>query len=133
VGYSALLSRYLVFIHLLATIAILTTSLGLAEKLTFISLILVSLSLKMYQQLHRHIFHINYQLNKGWQIALSNGIYSMNILPSTIISPNIIVLHFKSKNHPKQTLFICQDMMSNTEFRRLNVTLKISGLSQTIR
>jgi hypothetical protein len=66
---------------------------------------------------------IRYQDGTGWNINDDPVL----ILPSTVVTPFAIWLHFRGQPARKKALLIMKDAMPDTEFRRLIVKLKISA------
>ena len=66
---------------------------------------------------------ICYCSESGWDIDGE----SVSIMPSTVLTPFAVWLHYKDPNSGKKALLILHDAMSETDFRRLIVKLKISS------
>lgn len=76
--------------------------------------------------------YLRHSASNGWEIAWSlNSFYTVEILPSTVLSSQVIWLHIKQQQKPKQMLFIVRDALSDSEFRRLKVQLKIQGINKS--
>lgn len=59
----------------------------------------------------------------GWRVNEQ----AVLILPSTVLTPYAIWLHFKPEGARKQALLIVSDALPTAEFRRLTVKLKTSA------
>lgn len=75
-----------------------------------------------------------YQLHQvtldDWQlICLNTPPQKIHILPTTVISRFVIVLHFYLANKQWQSLVIMNDALSEKNYRDLVVSLKISRAS----
>jgi hypothetical protein len=70
----------------------------------------------------RHV-EIRYTEGTGWHLAEEQ----VSILPSTVLTPFAIWLHFKPQAGRKKAVLIVKDALSESEFRRLTVKLKISA------
>jgi len=115
--------------HFLAIVATYQNSLDISIKVTIILLILISLTRNLKREFQFQSVFIRISLQKGWEITfVDNCFIAMEILPSSVISPYFIVLHFKPQKMPKQTLFIFKDALVDDEYRKLVVQLKILGL-----
>jgi len=68
---------------------------------------------------------------KGWEFAdFDNVFFQMQVMPSTVLTPYFLILHFQPHNHSKRTILICRDALIDDEYRKLLVILKISGLKK---
>jgi len=118
--------------HIIALLAAVFNALAIFYKLVIICLILVSLF--YYVKTMNQCFFIRYSTLSGWEIAYSETLfYPVRILPSTVITSYIIVLHFASTSTQKQkkrSELICKDALIDDQYRSLKVALKISGLSK---
>ncbi len=66
----------------------------------------------------------------GWQLAkIENDYQNIMILPTTVLTVQFIVLHFQFQAGRKQALFIMKDALEKSDYQRLLVELKVSGLS----
>lgn len=123
VGPSRRLKYALLAVHGLALTACLTSAFPWPGKL------LLSLALPVYlfftvRNIDRHPVAIRYTEGMGWNIAGEQA----TILPSTVLTPFAIWLHFKPQlARKKKALLIVKDAMADSEFRRLTVKLKISA------
>lgn len=122
VGSSRRLKYALLAGHGLALIACLISALPWPGKL------LLSLALPVHlffaaRNVDRQHVTIRYQEGSGWNIDDEQ----VTILPSTVLTPFAIWLHFKPQSARKKALLIVKDAMSESEFRRLIVKLKISA------
>lgn len=113
--------------HLLAIVASVLNALALGYKITLVIFILISLFFYLRKEVKFKDTSIRYNSLSGWKIAQENSVYiPTQILPSTVITPYLIVLHLKIDNNQKPTLLICKDALIDGEFRKLTVELKIS-------
>jgi hypothetical protein len=118
--------------HFVALLASVLNALAMLYKLAIICSILISLF--YYVKTMNQCFFIRYGALSGWEIAYSENLYyPIKILPSTVITSYLIVLHFAfttKQNKKKRTALICKDALIADEYRSLKVELKISGLSK---
>lgn len=122
VGPSRRLKYALLAVHGLALSACLISALPWPGKL----LLSLALPVHLYfavRTLDRRHFPILYTEGAGWRLAEEQ----VSILPSTVLTPFAIWLHFKPQAARKKALLIVKDAMSESEFRRLTVKLKISA------
>ena len=115
-------------VHVFAIIASTLNALALGYKIALIICILISLFVYLRKEAVFKGVSIRYDSLSGWEMAQpSNAVYRhIQILPSTVITPYLIVLHLKTNNNQKPTLLICKDALIGDGFRRLMVELKIS-------
>ena len=66
---------------------------------------------------------IRYCSESGWDIDGE----AVSIMPSTVLTPFAVWLHYKYHDSGSKALLILHDAMSETDFRRLIVKLKISS------
>ncbi len=133
VHQSSLLIQALWVTHIIAFAAVLLTSIVLMLKLVIILLISISLFFYIKREIKRADFFIRYSQAFGWEIAYQeNYFHSFDVLPSTVLTSYLIVLHIKQQNRGKQTILICKDTLNNDDFRKLMVELKMSGLQKDV-
>ncbi len=95
--------------------------------------ILFSFLLYLKKQLEFGEIFVRHSSLRGWELAdLDGKYYSIEVLPSTIITSILLVLHFKQQSKPKQTILICKDALINDDYRKLMVALRISGLKKDV-
>lgn len=120
-------------LHSIAFAAVFLSTIALLYKIIIAGLVVISLLFYLKQEIKFSGLHIRYGSVFGWEIAYSeNHFQSILILPSTVLTPYIVVLHFKQQNTKKQTILICRDALKKDEFRKLMVELKISGLQKDV-
>lgn len=122
----------LIITHALAIFAGLANSLFWFYKL--IALIVVGCSLFVYLRRYHYQFQpyqLKYNEDSVWSVAITdNDFQTMQILPSSVITTWLIVLHFRLENGKRQDLVILNDALNQQDYRSLAVSLKIAGLSQ---
>jgi len=129
VRQSSMLVFGLVLLHIAAIFAAIQNGLNISAKMTLIFMILISLFVYLKRESQFYSVYIRYGITNGWEIAFSENKFSaVEILPSTVVSSHLIVLHFKQPQHLKQTLFILKDALVGDEYRKLMVQLRIVGL-----
>lgn len=120
----------LVIIHSLAAIASFSNGLPLLYK--FFAVLSVISSAIFYGRDYKNFqpYYIRYNEAVGWQLAKTENNYQvLNILPTTVLTAQIIVLHFRLQTGKKQSLVIVNDALETEDYRSLLVELKISGLA----
>ena len=127
---SLLLTRWLVFLHAIAIVAVFINALDLIYKVIITLMVLVSLLVYLKREINFHDLIIRYSTEFGWEVAYSeNNFDAIEVLDSTVITRYIIILNF-IQNKKKQTILICRDALFYDEYRKLMVKLKISGISR---
>lgn len=121
--------RWLVIIHGLAAVAGLANALPWLYKL--IILIAVACSFLFYLRRY-HLQFESYQIkchaDSVWFIADKNGDFQvMEILPSSVITTGLMVLHYRLENGKRHSLVILNDALNETDYRALAVALKIAS------
>jgi len=116
--------QLLIIIHLLALIASLSNSLAWPIKLA-VFFAVIGHGYRQNQQIKRPLPSVQHTTEKGWQI---DGM-AVTILPSTVVTPWLIFLHFR-RNLQRHTLLIPQDALSGDEFKQLIVRLKTTFHNQ---
>ena len=131
INQSPVLIKWLVLLHVTAIIAASLAALEPSYKIVIISMALLSLLFYLKRELRFHSLSIVHSMASGWEISLSdNQFYPVKILASTVITPYLIVLHYKIQNKQKQTILICKDALIADDYRKLMVELKISGIQK---
>ncbi len=133
VNSSSLLLYGLIVFHALAIVAVALTGLLISIQILLDFVIIVSLYFYSQKEFYnKNGIRLRYSSSYGWAISINNSEFiPLTLLPSTVISSYLLVLHFKTDKSKKKTIFIVSDSMNKTDFRKLLVTLKITGLSDT--
>lgn len=127
---SILLIKSLIVLHALAVISVCIPPLFFVYKVALLIAVLISLFVSTNKELKSKKCNISHSLI-GWEISYSeNDFSSIEILPSTVITPYFLVLHFRQQNQAKQTILIGMDALNDDEYRKLIVTLRIFGLKK---
>jgi hypothetical protein len=104
---------------------------GLAVLYKLVALGCVSSSLWFYlsrYHLRSKPYQLSYNEQAQWWLITENTSQTLQILPSSVITTWLIVLHFRLENGQFQSLLIVKDALSTADYRTLVVTLKIAGL-----
>ena len=119
---STRLKHVLIAAHGLALIACLISALPWLGKI----LLAMALPAHLYfgvSEICRQHETIRYHDGSGWSINDE----SVLILPSTVVTPFAIWLHFKPPGARKKAMLIVSDTMPDQDFRQFIVKLKISA------
>jgi hypothetical protein len=131
INQSSLLTKCLLALHCLSAFAVLLSSLDLEYKALLWSAVFFSLLFYSSKERDFNGLLIRHSSLKGWELADLDGIYCpIEVLPSTVISSYLLVMHFNQKNKQKQSILICKDALINDDYRKLMVALKIAGLKK---
>jgi len=120
--------RFIGILHLLALSAVLIAS--LADWIKALLILCLVLSNFIYSHRatgHKNKMAVRYSDANGWQIDAGNGFEAIQIRPSTVITPWLIVLHYCLTNRKHYLPIFC-DALNTADFRKLLVQLKVSGL-----
>ncbi len=121
----------LILIHSLAAIASFAN--GLALPYQFLAFLIVIGSAFFHWRDCQHFkpYQIRHSELSGWQLATATHEYqAMQILPSTVLTSQLLILHFRLKTRKTHSLLIFNDALETKDFRALLVDLKISGLAK---
>jgi len=131
ISQSLWLIKWLAILHGLSFIAVFLTSVALVYKALLWCTIIFSLFFCLDRENRFNGLVIRYSSFKGWEFADLEDIYSpIEVLPSTVITPYFLIMHFNQQNRQKQTILICKDALINDDYRKLMVALRISGLKR---
>jgi hypothetical protein len=131
IGQSPFFIKWLFIIHAIAILAVLTIVLTTVYKIVLVVAILVSLTVYLKKENSFKRLILRHVEVSGWEIAsFENQFSSIQLLPSSVLTQYLIVLHYKIQNKKKRAIIICNDTMTNGNYRKLLVALKISGLSK---
>lgn len=118
--------------HIVAVIAAILNTLVLSYKIIIIALVVLSLWRNIMREMAAKAFSIRFNTISGWEVAmLDDDFNAVEILPATVITPNLIVLNYKMLDKEKHIILIVKDALTDDEFRRLKVQLRISGLQKS--
>ena len=132
INKSPLLLQFLIITHSLAAFASLTNALPWIYKL--IALITVGLSLFLSLRRYHYCYNpycIRYNKASNWQLAITKADFqTLTILPSSVITVWLMVLHVRVENGNHYNLVIMNDALIDQNYRALAVTLKIAEPNQ---
>jgi toxin CptA len=121
------LKRTLALLHVIALIASIVNSLIISVKLGLCIGVCAHYWRVISSQTKPH-YQIRHSDRSGWQVSSKNGIDSVEILKSSIITIFFIILHIKSQYTDKLTILVVFDALSDDDYRRLIVQLKTTGI-----
>ena len=120
INESKRLNQLMVFIHSLALIASMISSLPISLK----GVLLIAISGHFYIKCRTaKRYRIEYS-ETGWKIAEGEEFTTIEILPSTVVSTIAIFLHFKTDSKPNDTRVIFNDALAESDYRSLIAKLK---------
>ncbi|MCK5830409.1 MAG: hypothetical protein KAH20_08910 [Methylococcales bacterium] len=126
------LTKGIAILHGLAVIVAVFIPLPIIYKIIALVLILGSLIISLKQENISQEYILRYSTIYGWKISELNHYFdSIEILPSTVLTPYIVFFHYRKKYNGKQktkTMVILKDALTDDSFRQLRVELRISGL-----
>ena len=127
---SLLCRNFLIGLHILAAIASIANALPLIVKILLLFAACASLwfSLKQYVN-DPERFTLRYSETSSWQLDCGADEYAViDLAGSTVSTPLFVILRVKHRDGPKKSILIVKDSLDAEEFRRLRVTLKITGM-----
>ncbi|MDO8940100.1 MAG: hypothetical protein Q7U98_13160 [Methylicorpusculum sp.] len=121
--------RFIRILHLLALSAVFLASLSIWIKALLILCLVVSNFIYSQRATgHKNKAAVRYSDANGWQIDVGSGFELIQICPSTVITPWLIVLHYSLANRKHYVPIFC-DALETADFRKLLVLLKVNGLA----
>ncbi len=76
-------------------------------------------------------YKIRYSSVVGWDITQNGDVFHLiEVLPSTVLTSYLLILHFKAHNKKIQTILIVKDALTHDNYRKLMVLLKIAGVKK---
>jgi Membrane-bound toxin component of toxin-antitoxin system len=117
----------IIIVHALAIIASVVNALPLTLKLALNIAVCFSLIIMLRQYYFTaQNFRLRYSAGKGWQFAREKNFYPIEILPTTVITCFVTILHFKGQDGEKWAILIFSDAVTAENYRKLKVQLKIT-------
>lgn len=131
VNHSKCLLKSLLALHLLPIPFIFLCSLSFNNKLLLLVVLFISLLVYLKREICLYGITISFSTIKGWEFGGIDGVFlPIQVLPSTVLTPYLLILHIKLQNNSKKTILIFKDALIDDDYRKLLVRLKISGLQK---
>jgi hypothetical protein len=127
---SRLLKQTLLGLHCLALFAIWVSAIPLAVK-ALLTILVIYNGQKVYKGKTRFdkTHWLNYSSGQGWQIAGQDlDFQTITILPSTVVTPWLTVIHYQIKEQSRLSLVVNKDALTPENYRQLIVKLKVKGI-----
>lgn len=118
------LKQLLVVLHALAFASSFANALPLAIRLSLSTLICIHLYDRI-KRLQNDLYTLKHTDAMGWELSVNNEYQPIQILNSTVITLSAIFLHFNNPTK-KQSVLIASDALTEEDYRRLIVRLKIT-------
>lgn len=98
-------------------------------KATLLVALLVGMILTLQKGGVRAIRTMTWKEGKDWVIEFKNNTqYETQLLPSSFVSPWLVVLNFKKTDEqPRRSVTLFRDTLDGESFRRLRVRLNVDG------
>lgn len=116
-------------LHLLAITAVMTNTLPIWVQVGF-SIALLGHLYWTLTSFNTAAIKIKHRDIAGWEVAVEDEFTSVQILPSTVITTLLVIVHFKILNSKDKngvkTVLIPFDALNEKDFRHLIVRLKTS-------
>jgi hypothetical protein len=133
-GVSDLLRNSVILIHALALAACMANALALTVKVVLCAFILMHCRFAV-RRLNTENHTIRYSEALGWELSGGRDFASIQILKSTVITTQVLVLHFKYsfqaqswKSFHVKSLLILNDALADDDYRFLIVKLKTTAI-----
>lgn len=125
---SKLEHRFILGVHLLALLALLW--LPLAWLVLGVTGLALGLCWQLWQYKRKPLISLRFAPQSGWAIVQADSLTAIDILPSTVVSRWVVVLHTRhTLSQQWQALLCFQDALPLPEFKQLIVCLKIYAAS----
>jgi len=119
--------------HLGAVLAVLPLDLPLEIKIGLLAILAISMFVVLRSKGLANVKNLTWKEGNEWVLELGDGSqYETHLLPSSYVSPWLVVLNFEKTNESKKrsvTLF--RDALDPESFRRLRVRLGIEKGEKT--
>ncbi|MEY3288869.1 MAG: hypothetical protein RLZZ419_1111 [Pseudomonadota bacterium] len=126
--------KILTFIYLLALVSSIVNALGFTIKISLCLLIGWHYWLTV-RRWNAENYTIKHTEALAWELSKGNGFATIEILKSTVITTQILFLHFKYRSQSpsiklgdKKTLLILSDALAEEDYRYLIVKLKTAAI-----
>ncbi len=126
---SAIQIYFIFIIHVLAVYSCLIAAVPMMIKMVLAVGVLLHLIFSLHQKAKLTGLKLQYSSSRAWEVAIKGVFSPIYILPSTVITPLVIFLHFKKQSGKKQSMLIFNDAISSEAFRKLTVELRINSLN----
>jgi hypothetical protein len=122
------LRAVLLGLHGLALLAAGLNPLAIWLRLVLAGVVLASLGLELRRYRSPAIVGLQLKSDGFWALQGRDGPeIESSLLPSSLVNPWFVLLHFRSGDQ-SHSLLICRDSLSEDDFRKLRVALKVAGL-----
>jgi hypothetical protein len=129
--FSKRLLKFAILMYGLAIFAVHLSDIQLIYQLGLSLIILIEGYYRYYHYQLSATAKIRFDPNvKNWQLAINfTADYSpIHILPSTVLTTQLILLHYRLHSNRKQTLIIVKDSLTRSQYRLLLTMLKINAI-----
>lgn len=122
--------KLLVIAHSIAIAALLVNAIAPLYKMLMVLSIAISgwIYWRFYGQKNKTVT-VRYTDASGWELLVNNEYRSISILNSTVVTPSVIVLHYRLDNKNRYWA-IFYDALSSQGYKQLIIQLKIAGLAK---
>jgi hypothetical protein len=115
-------------VHGLAALAALTNGLPVWGKIAALAVVGLSAGHHLRKDKHSPIAYLNADAKQNWRLGLaSGGEIEACLLPGTVVTRGLIVLHFRDTTGRFHALPVLADSVDRETYRRLCVCLRGSG------
>ena len=119
--------KHLLFtIHGLALTASLLAAIPLPIKICLMTIVVASnfWHLQTLAQTHWQFKYSNFH---GWQVFIAHQFKPIEILASTVLTPLVVLIHFRTTKHQHYHVIVFNDSLPAPLYRQLIVALKINA------
>jgi len=126
---SQTLAYFIIGLHLLSLLACFKINVLWQLQLVLVLVLGLSFS-RQFRRYQQGVYQFGLQCTaeNTWQYAVNqHDFVGIEILPSSVLTAWVIILHVKTDTEKRANLLICNDVMSEDLYRRLKVILKITA------
>lgn len=118
---------FLYVTHSLAIVAVLVSNLSIV--LQAIGILLIVAALQWQRVKKTAPVQLSYHSVSGWTIVTELQLETIQIMPSTLITSGLIIVHYRVMSNTSLQALVCfRDSLARDEFKKLTVLLKLYGL-----
>ena len=119
--------------HLGAVLAVLPLDLSLEIKISLLAILVISMFVVLRSKGLANVKNLTWKVGGEWVLELNDGTqYETYLLPSSYISPWLVVLNFgKTNESKKRSVTLFRDALDEETFRCLRVRFGIENGEKT--
>lgn len=121
------LRQLVLCLHLLALFACWSSAIPVAIKI-LLTLVMIITAYRCYREPAAPVYRLRYSQTFGWELAEDGAAFDLiTLLPSTVVSQYLTVIHFATETQRRQSLVVVKDSLTQEQYRQLIVKLRVVG------